>query len=269
MKTIIITGASRGIGREIALRFAADGANIVVAAKSNVPHPKLPGTIYTVAEEVEKAGGKALPIKVDVREEHDVYAMVEKTMSTFGGIDAVINNAGAIRLTTVADTPLKRYDLMQDTNVRATFLCTQAALPFLKKSANPHVLILSPPINMDKKWFAAHLPYTISKYAMSMCTIGMAAEFAEFGIAVNSLWPRTTIATAAITYLMGDEGLRVSRKPAIMADAAHAILNTPSRELTGQWLLDEDFLRTRGVGDFAPYAYAPANPLQPDLFLDD
>jgi len=267
-KTIVITGASRGIGREMALRFAKDGANIVIAAKSNVPHPKLPGTIFTVADEVEKAGGKALPLRVDVREEAEVLAMAAAAMKAFGAIDALINNAGAIQLTPVAETALKRYDLMQNTNVRATFLCAQACLPYLALSTNPHILTLSPPISLKPKWFGGYLPYTISKYGMSMATIGMAEEFRRAGIAVNSLWPRTTIATAAIEFVMGEEGMKKSRKPAIMADAAYAILTSPSRELTGQHLLDEDFLRTKGVTDFAHYACEPGAKLMNDLYVE-
>lgn len=267
-KTVIVTGGSRGIGREIALRFAADGANIVLAAKTNVPHPKLPGTIFTVAEEVEKTGTKVLPIKCDVREELDIQSMVEKTVSTFGGVDILINNAGAINMTNTESTPVKRYDLMQGTNVRAVFLCTQAALPFLKKSANPHVLNLSPPIALDPKWLSPYLPYTISKYGMTLCTIGMAEEFKPYGIAVNSLWPRTLIATAAIQWLMGPEGVKRSRTPKIMADAAYEIVTTPSRELTGRAIIDEDFLRTKGYTDFKPYAVDPSTPLQNDLYID-
>ena len=267
-KTIVITGASRGIGREMALRFAREGANIVIAAKSSVPHPKLPGTIFTVAEEVEKAGGKALPIKVDVKEELEVQAMAVAAMKEFGGIDALVNNAGAIALSPVTETSMKRYDLMQDTNVRAAFLCAQACLPFLTKSPNPHILNLSPPISLDPKWLAGHVAYTLSKYGMSLVTLGMAEEFRKMGIAVNSLWPRTLIATAAVKFVMGEEGMKASRLPAIMADAAYAILISPSRELTGKHLLDEDFLRTKGMSDFSGYHAVPGAKLRNDLYVE-
>ena len=267
-KTIIITGASRGIGQATALRCAAEGANIVIAAKTAEPHPKLPGTIFTVAKEVEQAGGKALPIQVDVRDESSVAAMVQKAVETFGGIDALINNAGAIQLTNTENTPIKRFDLMYCVNTRAVFLCTQAALPYLKKSTNPHVINLSPPISLDPKWYKDHLPYTLSKMGMTLCTLGLAAELKSHGIAVNSLWPKTTIATAAIAMVMGPEGLQKSRTPAIVADAIYEILITPGRELTGQTLLDEDFLRSRGVTNFAPYGANPKSPLMTDLFVD-
>lgn len=267
-KTIVITGASRGIGREIALRCARDGANIVVGAKSAEPHPKLPGTIFSVAEEVTREGGQALPIKVDVREEEEVRVCMEEAVKTFGGIDALINNAGAINLTTVETTPLRRYDLMHDTNARASFLCSQMALTHLKKATNPHIINLSPPISLDPKWYEKYTAYTLSKFGMSMCTIGMAAEFRPYGIAVNSLWPRTIVATAAIEWLMGEEGMKKSRKPAIMADAIYALLTTQSRELTGQFLLDEDFLRTRGVTDFTPYAVTPGAEPSKDIYVD-
>lgn len=266
-RTIVITGASRGIGREMALRFARDGANLVIAAKSNVPHPKLPGTIFTVADEVEKAGGRALPIRVDVKDENEVLAMAVAAAKEFGGIDALVNNAGAIQLSPVAETAVKRYDMMQDTNARAVFLCTQACLPYLVKSPNPHILNLSPPLNPHPRWIANQVAYTISKFGMSLATIGMAEEFRKLGIAVNSLWPRIIIATAAVKFLMGEEGMKASRSPEIMADAAYAILTTPSRELTGQLLLDEDFLRSRGVEDFSRFANS-AGKLTTDFYID-
>ncbi len=266
-KTIFITGASRGIGASMALRFAQEGANIVIGAKSVEPNPKLPGTIYSVAEEVEELGGKALPIPLDVREESQVTQAVEKAVQIFGGIDILINNASAIFPSSTLDTPIKRFDLMQGCNVRGTFLCSQACLPHLKKSSNPHILNLSPPLNMDPKWFKNHVAYTISKYGMSMCTLGMAEEFRKDGVAVNSLWPRTTIATKAIEvffpYLM-----EMSRKPSIMADAAYSILNRESRKTTGQFFIDEEVLREEGVADFVNYAVSPGKELQVDLFLE-
>lgn len=267
-KTILITGASRGIGQAIALKCAAAGAHVVVTGKTAEPHPKLPGTIFSVAKEVEKAGGKALPIQVDVRDEASVLAMIQKTVSTFGGIDALINNAGSVQLTNTENTPLKRFDLMCNINTRAVFLCTQTALPYLKKSSNPHVINISPPLSLDTKWYKTHLPYTLSKMGMTMCTLGMAAEFQPYGIAVNSVWPKTTIATAAIAMIMGQEGLQKSRHASIVADAIYEILITPSRELTGQTLLDEDFLYSRGVKDFSSYAVTPKTPLMTDLFVD-
>ncbi len=267
-KTIFITGSSRGIGREIALRCARDGANLVITGKTADPHPKLPGTIHTVAAEVEQAGGKALAIQLDVRDETAIKAVVERTVQHFGGIDVLVNNASAINLTPTLDTPARRLDLMWDVNMRATFLASQACIPHLKKSANPHILTLSPPLNMDAKWFAPHVAYTLSKYGMSLCTLGMAREFAADGIAINCLWPRTTIATAAIEFNFPEAVLRASRKPAIMADAAHAILRRGSRSCSGNFFIDEDVLRETGVKDFAPYAVSPATPLFTDLFLD-
>jgi len=266
-RTIIITGASRGIGREIALKCAADGANIVVAAKTAEPHPKLEGTIFSVAKEVEAAGGKALSFQMDVRNENEVSAMIEKTVETFGGIDALINNAGAISLTSTPDTPIKRFDLMHGVNVRAVFLCSQAALPYLRKSSNAHILNLSPPISIEAKWLAPHLGYTLSKFGMSMCTLGMAAEFRNDGISVNSLWPKTVIETAALTMLMGGEGSKHARKPSIMADAAYCVLKSPPLKVTGRLLLDEEILKENGITDFAGYACHPGEPLIPDLFL--
>jgi citronellol/citronellal dehydrogenase len=272
-KTIFITGASRGIGREIALRCARDGANLVITGKTAEPHPKLPGTIHTVAAEVEQAGGKALAIQMDVRDEQAIQAAVEQTVNNFGGIDVLVNNASAINLTPTLETPSRRLDLMWDVNMRATFLASQACIPHLKKSANPHILTLSPPLNMDAKWFAPHLAYTISKYGMSLCTLGMAREFAARdgtgkGIAVNCLWPRTTIATAAIEFNFPGAVLRASRKPAIMADAAHLILTRDSGSCSGNFFIDEDVLREAGVKDFEPYAVEAGTPLFGDLFLD-
>jgi citronellol/citronellal dehydrogenase len=267
-KTIVITGASRGIGREIALRCARDGANIVIAAKTDAPDPKLVGTIHTVAEEVKAAGGQALALKCDVRYEEEVTAMVELAASHFHGIDALINNAGAIHLKPTAETPMKRWDLMHGINERAVFLCTQKALPYLKKSSNPHIINLSPPFSLDTKWYTPHLAYTLSKYGMTLCTLGHAAEFKSDGIAVNSLWPRRLIATAATKMLFGEEGMAKMRKPAIMAEAAYRILTSPSRELTGKTLLDEDFLRSRGMTEFREYAMVAGIEPAPDLFVD-
>jgi len=268
-KTIFITGASRGIGREIALKCAADGANIIIAAKSDEPHPKLPGTIHSVAEEVIAAGGQALAVKVDVRDETMVEAAMKAAAEKFGGIDAVINNAGAIRLTPAEDTPIKRFDLMQSINSRAVLLCSQLALPYLKKSDNAHIINLSPPISLDPKWMKPFVPYTITKYSMSMLTLGLAEEFRDEGIAVNSLWPKTTVATAAVEFEAGPELLAGSRTPAIMADAAYEILTTNSTELTGQLLLDESLLRDRGVTDFVQYQNDPdCTDLHQDLYVD-
>lgn len=255
-RTIIITGASRGIGREMALRFAADGANIIIAAKSAEPHPKLPGTIYTVAEEVEKAGGQALPVQVDVRDEDALNAMVQAGADKFGGIDAVINNAGAIKLVNSEMLPLKRFDLMYQINTRAVLATAKAALPWLKKSEHAHILSLSPPVNMDPKWFQHYGPYTVTKYGMSMLTIGLAAEYQRYGIAVNSLWPQTLISTAAIEFEGGGKAaMSKGRQPAIMADAAYEILSTDNCQLSGQILIDEQLLKDRGVTDFEQYRF--------------
>ncbi len=267
-KTIFITGASRGIGREIALRCAHDGANVVLAAKTVEPHPKLAGTIHSVAAEVEAAGGRALPLAVDVRDEISVRAAVEKSLATFGGIDILVNNASAIMLTGTLATPMKRFDLMFGVNVRGTFACSQACIPHLMKAQNPHVLNLSPPLNMGAKWFKDHTAYTMSKYGMSMCTLGMSAELAQHGIAVNSLWPRTTIATAAIEVNFPAEILNASRRPAIMADAAYVIFNRDSRRNTGMFYIDEAVLREEGVTDFDRYAVTPGARLYGDLFLE-
>jgi citronellol/citronellal dehydrogenase len=268
-KTLFITGASRGIGREIALRAARDGANIVIAAKSADPHPKLPGTIFSVAAEVEAAGGKALALQVDVRDEVTVREALAKANEHFGGIDALINNAGAIKLTGVQHIELKRFDLMHQINTRAVLLCSQAALPYLKKT-NGHILNLSPPLNLATKWFAQYSPYTVTKYGMSMLTLGMSEEFASYGISVNSLWPQTMIATAAIEFQLGSrESFKHARTPAIMADAAHVILSSSGRRITGRLLIDEEILGEHGVTDFEQYRFAPdtTDALMPDLFV--
>ncbi|HEX5756192.1 MAG TPA: NAD(P)-dependent oxidoreductase [Arenimonas sp.] len=267
-KTLFITGASRGIGLAIALRAARDGANIVVAAKSSVPNPKLPGTIFEAAAAIEAAGGQALALKCDIREEDEVQAAVAQTVARFGGIDALVNNASAIWLRGTLDTPMKRFDLMQQVNARGSFLCAQACLPHLLKAANPHILTLAPPPNLDPKWWAPHTGYTLAKMGMSFVTLGLAAEFGPQGVAVNALWPRTVIATDALKMIPGVELARC-RRPEILADAAHAILTTPARDLNGRFLIDEALLRERGVSDFSSYAVDPAQPLLPDLFLDD
>ena len=267
-RTLFITGASRGIGKAIALRAARDGANVAIIAKTTEPHPKLPGTIYTAAEEIEKAGGKALPLAVDIRDENLVADAVKKTVETFGGIDILVNNASAIHLTTTEATPMKRYDLMHGINTRGTFVCSQACVPHLKKAANPHVLNLSPPLNMETKWFAPHVAYTMAKFGMSMCVLGMAGEFKRDGIAFNALWPRTVIATAAVQNLLGgDAAIKGSRKPEIMADAAYEIFNKPSRECTGNFFIDEDVLHAAGKSDLSEYAVDPTSPLFPDFFV--
>ena len=267
-KTVFISGATRGIGREIALLLASKGANIVVTGKSDVPNPKLPGTIFTVAEEVETAGGKALPVMVDVRDEESVKSGMEKTVEIFGGIDILVNNASAIQLMDTQSLPTKRYDLMQSVNTRGTFLCSKYAIPHLKKSENPHIITLSPPINLNPKWFKNHTAYTISKYGMSMITLGLSEELREYGIAVNSLWPKTIIGTAAIVYLMGDEGMKMSRHPKIMADAALEIFKMNSKTNTGNFFLDEEVLRKSGIYDFSIYDLTPGAKILPDLFLD-
>ncbi len=268
-KTIVITGASRGIGRAIALKCAQDGANIVIASKTTDPHPTLPGTIYTVAEEVKAVGGQALPLKLDVRDSENVEQIMKQTAEAFGGIDILVNNAGAINLTDTESTPMKRYDLMQDVNVRAVFSCSQAALPYLKKAENPHILSLSPPVSLDPKWLQNHVAYTISKYGMTLCSIGMSAEFERYGIAVNSLWPRTIIATAAINWIMGDDGMKQSRTPAIMADTAYMLFNKQKREITGQAIIDEYFLRDHGIDDFDQYANDPDTEPMLDFFVEE
>ena len=269
-KTLFITGASRGIGLAIGVRAARDGANVAIAAKTSEPHPKLPGTIFTAAKEIEAAGGKALPLTVDIRFEEQVFDAVAKTVATFGGIDILVNNASAISLTGTVQTPMKRYDLMHQINTRGTFLCSQACIPHLKQAANPHVLNLSPPLNMDARWFAPHVAYTMAKYGMSLCVLGMSREFAADGVAVNALWPRTAIATAAIEFAVGNEAmLRFCRKPEIVADAAHVILSGRSRERTGQFLIDDEVLAAAGVHDFDQYQVEPGAPLVLDFFLDD
>ena len=267
-KTLFITGASRGIGKAIALRAARDGANVVIAAKTAEPNPKLPGTIFTAAEEVVAAGGRALPLVVDVRDEAQVKAAVDEAVRVFGGIDVAVNNASAIHLTGTLDTPMKRYDLMHQINTRGTFVVSQACLPHLLKAANPHVLNISPPLNFDAKWFAPHVAYTMAKYGMSLCVLGMAAEFREEGVAVNALWPKTVIATSAVLNLLGgDETARHSRSADIMADAAYEVLTRPSRACTGNFFIDEDVLREAGVTDFSKYQLDPSADLWPDYFL--
>jgi citronellol/citronellal dehydrogenase len=270
-KTIFITGASRGIGKAIGLRAARDGANVVIAAKTAEAHPKLQGTIYSAKEEIEAAGGKALACIVDVRFEEQVLEAVKLTVETFGGIDVLVNNASAISLTGTVDTPMKRYDLMHGVNTRGTFLCSQACIPHLAKSENPHILNISPPLNMEARWFAPHVAYTMAKFGMSMCVLGMAEELKSQKIAVNALWPRTVIATAAVQNLLGgDATIRGSRKPDIMADAAHGILTRTSSEFTGNFCVDETFLREAGITDFSAYAMTPGmkdSELLPDYFL--
>ena len=266
-KTLFITGASRGIGLAIALRAAADGANIVIAAKTDTPHPKLPGTIHTAAREIESAGGACLPVAVDIRDDQAVEAAVAAGVARFGGIDILVNNASAIGLTGTLDTPMKRYDLMHDINTRGTFLCSKTCLPHLRAAANPHILNLSPPISLRPRWFGPHVAYTIAKYGMSLCVLGMAEEFRGDGIAVNALWPKTVIATAALQ-MNPYVNPRHCRTPAIMADAAHAVLVRDSRAATGQFFVDEDVLRAAGVSDFSAYAVEPGQPQHPDYFLD-
>jgi citronellol/citronellal dehydrogenase len=267
-KVVFITGGSRGIGKAIALRAAKDGANIVLVAKTAEPHPKLPGTIYTAAEEVEKAGGNALPCVGDIRFEDQVQSAVDNAIDKFGGIDIVINNASAINLTSTINTKMKRFDLMFSVNVRGTFLTSKLCVPHLLKAENPHILNLSPPLNMDPKWFANTLAYTMSKYGMSMCVLGMAEEYKKDGIAVNALWPRTAIATAAVRNLLGGEtAINHSRKPEIMADAAYLIITKPSRECTGNYFIDDEVLIEHGITDLSPYSYVPGAKLMPDFFL--
>jgi citronellol/citronellal dehydrogenase len=269
-KTLFITGASRGIGLAIALRAARDGANVAIAAKTAEPHPKLDGTIYTAAEEIVQAGGKALPLVVDVRDETVVKDALEQTAQKFGSIDIVVNNASAIQLTGIADTDMRRFDLMHQINARGTFVVSKWAIPYLEKAANPHILMISPPLDMKEKWFAPHTAYSMAKFGMSLVVLGLAGELRPKGIAVNALWPRTIIATAAIKNLLGgDKRMRQARKPAIMADAAYAILTSPSRKLTGRFLIDDTFLAERGVSDFEPYRVDPTEPLAQDFFLPD
>jgi citronellol/citronellal dehydrogenase len=269
-RTLFITGASRGIGKAIALRAGRDGANVVVAAKTVQPHPTLPGTIHTAVAEIEAAGGKALAVPTDIRFDDQVRAAVESAVERFGGIDIVVNNASAIFLAGTLDTPMKRYDLVHAVNVRGTFMVSQACLPYLLKSNNPHILNIAPPLNMDARWFGPHLAYTMSKYGMSMCVLGMAEELRSRGVAVNALWPATVIATAAVQNLLGgDAVIRQSRKSEIMADAAHAILIQDSRSCTGNFFSDEEALRSIGVTDLRHYAVDPSAELLPDIFTRD
>jgi citronellol/citronellal dehydrogenase len=268
-KTLFITGASRGIGLAIALRAAADGANIAIAAKTDAPHPKLPGTIHTAAAEIEAAGGHALPLAVDIRSDEAVAAAIEKAAARFGGIDIVINNASAINLASTEAIEMKRFDLMHQINTRGTFLVSKLALPHLAKAANPHILMLSPPLDLRSEWFGPHLGYSLAKYGMSLCVLGLSAELADRGIAVNALWPKTAIATAAIRNLLGgDAVIRATRKPEIVADAAHLILTQPSRAFTGRFVIDEDILAEHGVTDFAKYRVDPDAKLARDFFVD-
>jgi citronellol/citronellal dehydrogenase len=269
-KTLFITGASRGIGLAIALRAARDSAHIAIAAKTATPHPKLEGTIYTAADDIERAGGKALPLVVDVREEAQVRDALAQTAAKFGGVDIVVNNASAIQITNTVNTDMKRFDLMHQINARGTFVVSKWAIPYLEKAANPHILMISPPLDMKEKWFAPHTAYSMAKFGMSLVVLGLAGELRGKGIAVNALWPRTVIATAAVKNLLGgDAMMRQARKPDIMADAAYAIFETPSRELTGRFLVDDTFLAERGVTDFERYRVDPTQPLGRDIFVPD
>jgi len=267
-KTLFITGASRGIGKAIALRAAQDGANVVIAAKTTQPHPKLPGTIYTAATDIEKAGGKALACICDIRDERQIAEAVTATITRFGGIDILVNNASAISLTGTVATPMKRFDLMHQINTRGTFACSQACIPHLAKAENPHILNLSPPLNMHAKWFSPHVAYTMAKFGMSMCVLGMAEELRHQRIAVNALWPKTVIATAAVQNLLGgDDVMKGSRTPEIVADAAHFIVTRPSHEQTGTFFIDEDVMRAAGVTDLSKYSTVPGADLYPDFFV--
>lgn len=269
-RTLLISGGSRGIGLAIALRAARDGANVALIAKTDQPHPKLEGTVHTAAEQIEEAGGSALAIVGDIRDEGRVKEAVAETVDGFGGIDLCVNNASAINLAGTLDLEMKRYDLMQDINARGTFLVSKSCIPHLKKADNPHVLTLSPPLSLEPRWAKGHVAYTMAKYGMSLCTLGMAEEFREDGIAFNSLWPRTLVATAAVRNLLGGEAaMSRSRKPEIMADSAHAILTRPSRETTGNFFLAEDVLLEEGVSDFDAYAAAPGAEPQVDLYVDE
>ena len=269
-KTLFITGASRGIGLAIALRAAREGANIAIAAKTEAPHPKLPGTIHTAAAEVERAGGRALPLVVDVREEESVKAGIARTVERFGGLDIVVNNASAVQVTPVTETEMKRYDLMHQVNARGTFMVSKYAIPHLEKAANPHILMNSPPLDMQEKWFAPHTAYSMAKFGMSMVALGLAGELRPKGIAVNTLWPRTTIATSAIRNLLGgDQTMRMSRSPQIMADAACRIFMKPAKNFTGQFLIDDSFLASEGVTDFESYRIDASQPLAPCFFVPD
>ncbi len=267
-KTLFITGASRGIGLAIALRAARDGANVAIAAKTVTAHPKLEGTIHTAAAAIEAAGGKALAVQCDIRSEDEVAAAVAATVAAFGGIDICVNNASAISLTKTEATEMKRFDLMMGVNARGTFLTSKLCIPYLRKSANPHILMLSPPLEMAARWFAPHLAYSMAKFGMSLCVLGLSAELKKDGIAVNALWPRTTIATAAIANIVGGaDMMRTSRKPEILADAAHMIFTTPSRELTGQFLIDDTFLTSRSITDLDQYRVDPTRDMTPDFFV--
>ncbi len=269
-KTLFITGASRGIGLAIALRAARDGANIAIAAKTAEPHPKLSGTIYTAAEEIERSGGKALPLVVDVRDEATVRDALDRTAQKFGGIDIVVNNASAIQLTGARDTDMKRFDLMHQVNARGSFVVSKWAIPYLAKAANPHILMISPPLDMKEKWFAPHTAYSMAKFGMSLVVLGLAGELRPQGIAVNALWPRTVIATAAVQNLLGgDAMMRQARKPDIVADAAYAIFAKSSREFTGRFLIDDTFLAENGVSNFDHYRVDPTQPLGRDFFVPD
>ncbi|MDE2163895.1 MAG: NAD(P)-dependent oxidoreductase [Alphaproteobacteria bacterium] len=269
-KTLFVSGASRGIGLAIALRAAKDGANVAIAAKTDTPHPKLPGTIHTAAAEIERAGGKALPLTCDIRFEDQVASAVERCVSRFGGIDICVNNASAISLTGTFDTDLKRFDLMHQINARGTWLVSKTCVPHLRRAMNPHVLMLSPPLDMAAKWFQGHTAYTMAKFGMSMCVLGMAAEFADDGIAFNALWPRTAVATAAIqNVLAGEEGLRHCRTPDVLADAAYLVFNKPARAFTGNFLIDDTFLAENGVTDFDKYRVDASKTLMPDYFVPD
>ncbi|MBN9467728.1 MAG: NAD(P)-dependent oxidoreductase [Bosea sp.] len=267
-KTLFITGGSRGIGLAIALRAARDGANVTIAAKTAEPHPKLEGTIYTAAAEIEAAGGKCLPLMVDIREEEAVVAAIAKTAETFGGIDILVNNASAISLTNTQMTEMKRFDLMHQINTRGTFIVSKYAIPFLEKAENPHILMLSPPLDMSMRWFAPHLAYSMAKYGMSLCVLGLAGELAPKGIAVNALWPRSTVATAAVKNLLGgDKMVQASRTPDMLGEAAWMVFNKPSREFSGNFLIDDSFMAGEGVTDFTPYRVDPSVPLMPDFFV--
>jgi len=268
-KTIFISGATRGIGKAIALKFASEGANIIIAAKSVEENPKLGGTIYSAAAEIENAGGKALPVRCDIRSEDDISAAVMAGVEAFGGIDFLVNNASAISLTNIEQTDTKKFDLMFDINVRGTFFTSKACIPYLKKSSNPHILTLSPPLNFNSKWFKSHTAYTLSKYNMTMISLGLAEELKQFSIASNTLWPKTTIATAAVKNLLGGDALiKMSRNPEIMADAAHYIFSLPSDTFTGRNFIDEDILKEKGVTDFETYSVTPNGRLFTDLFID-
>lgn len=269
-KTLFITGASRGIGLAIGLRAARDGANVAIAAKTAEPHPKLEGTVFTAAEQIERAGGRALPLTVDVRDEEAVKGALDRTAKEFGGIDIVVNNASAISLSNTPKTEMKRFDLMHQINARGTYMTSKYAIPYLERAENPHILMLSPPLDMAEKWFAPHLAYTMAKFGMSLCVLGLAGELRSRGIAVNALWPRTTIATAAVQNLLGGDALmQASRRPEIMADAAHAVFLKDARNFTGRFLIDDTFLSEEGVTEFSKYRVTAGVPLAPDFFVPE